>query len=320
MPHRRSALLQWAMTTAMILFAKFTALLPLAACRTLGRWLGWVAYLCVPRVSKVALNNLNLAYGDTLTQAEKRRIAVGAAQNACIVAAELSHMPQLTDKTIPKWVTVEGLEHIQPGRGTLVVAAHFGNWEWMASVINRLGYHVAEVVRPLDDPRLNDYIDAIRRSCDVKTIGKDGSGPEIFRLLKAGYIIGLLADQSMRESALPAMFFGQRCWATIGPAFIVTRAKAPMHLATMVRERSGRYILRLSPPIQAELSGDLRADLAAITQACQDAIEQAVRKNPEQWLWLHRRWKERPKLEAEWESKKAKESGVWSLESGGKKN
>jgi KDO2-lipid IV(A) lauroyltransferase len=296
------------MTTAVILLAKGTARLPLPACRALGRFLGWVAYTCVPRVRKVAPGNLDLAYGDTLTPAEKRRIALGAAQNACIVGAEFSHLPRLFDQTIPKWIALDGIEHLKRDQGVLLIGAHLGNWEWMPSVLCRLGFKVAAVVRPLDDPRLNDYVDGIRRSCGVKTIEKDGSGRELMRLLKEGYVVGLLADQSMRESALPATFFGHPCWTTIGPAMIVIRAKVRVHAMFLVRDATGQYAARITPSLESELTGDFQTDLARITQRCQDAIEQEVRKNPEQWLWLHRRWKERPKLQEEWAARMAKVS------------
>ena len=278
-------------------------MLPLSVCRAIGRALGIFMYACVPRVRRVALDNLRNAYGGTLTDREVRAIARGAAINVATVAAEFAHIPRLTPENIARWVTVEGAEHFDRERPGFILSAHLGNWEWMATVIKNMGFNVAEVVRPLDAPALNAFVERIRTSRGVRTIDKTGGGQEMLRLLKEGWIAGVLADQSPRESAVPVTFFGRPCWATAAPAMVALRQKMPIVVVTMTRDATGHYTLRISPPVSLERTGDFRADLVAITQRCQNILEQHVRAHPDQWLWLHRRWKARPRLEEEWANK-----------------
>lgn len=284
------------------------ALLPLPVCRAVGRAIGLVAYALVPRVRRVTLDNLRKAYGDALTEREVRAIARGAAINVGIVAAEFAHLPRLTPENIARWVTIEGAEHLNRERPGFMLAAHLGNWEWMATILKDLGFNVAEVVRPLDAPALNAYVDRIRTSRGVRTIDKTGGGQEMLRLLKEGWIAGVLADQSPRESAVPVTFFGRPCWATAAPAMVALRQKMPIVVVTMTRDTTGHYTLRVSPPVSLERTGDFRADLVAISQRCQDLLEEQIRAFPDQWLWLHRRWKARPRLEQEWANKAVQRS------------
>ena len=304
MAKRRNSTLVWLSTTLSIAFAQFTAVLPLPVARTLGRVLGRLAFYTVPRVRRVCLQNLDHAYGDSIGIAEKRRIAREAAENVGIVAAEFSRVPTLDAATSASFVTVNGLENVE--HGGFMIGAHLGNWEWIAPALLANGVKIAEVVRPLDDPRLNTFVDRTRTSRGVRTIAKERSGPEILSLLREGWVVGALVDQSPRDAALPVTFFGKPCWATVAPAMVALRAKAPIVAITIVREPGGRYTMTISPPIEMVRTGDLRKDLLDITQRCQDCIEAEIRKAPGQWLWLHRRWKERPRLEAEWRAKEEK--------------
>ncbi len=307
MPRRRNPVVVWTATSLSLLFGHLTARIPLPLARSLGRIAGRLAYLLVPRVRKVTLQNLEAAYGHVLTAREKRRIARGAAENVGIVAAEFSRIPRLSAASIASFVSFSGLEDVKKGEGAFLISAHMGNWEWMAPALTAIGFQVAEVVRPLDDPRLNRFVDGTRTAQGVRTIEKEGSGADIMRLLKDGWLVGVLVDQSPREAAVPVTFFDTPCWATVAPAMVAVRAKVPIYVVTMRRHVSGNYALTFSPPMELTRTGNLRHDLVGITQRCQDHIEAEIRKSPEQWLWLHRRWKERPRLAAEWSEREAKD-------------
>lgn len=305
MGRKRNPLAQWAVFQILRAFAAIMHRIPLNWARRSGRCIGWVAYHCVPRVGSIARANLDLAYGDTISAKEKRRIGIGAAQNACIVAAEFSRMPSLHGDRARELVHVVGLEHMDQSRGSFIIGAHLGNWEWIAPIIKSLGQPILEVIRPLDYPPLNAWIDARRTACGAHTLDKTNSGPEIFRRLKAGWIVGILADQSPREAGVPVTFFGQPCWATVAPAMIAARAKVPIHIVAIVRQPGDMYRLEISEPIEFDRSKPVREGLVDMSQQCQDVIEGLVRAHPEQWLWLHRRWKKRPRLEREWAAKQA---------------
>jgi Kdo2-lipid IVA lauroyltransferase/acyltransferase len=283
-----------------LLFLHLTRLLPLRVCRLAAAVMTPVSYLLVPRLRRVGMANLDRAYGSTLTAREKRAILRGAIRNAATVAAEFAHLGKLSAAGVRAQVEIRGLEHLGNGTGCLIIGAHFGNWEWMASALRVDGVAIAEVVRPLDDPALNRAIDAVRRAHGVQTIPKDASGPEVFRLLRAGVHVGILIDQSPRASGVPVDFFGARCWATAAPAMVALRSKAPIVCVGMTRHADGRYLIEVHPPLPIRRTGNLPEDLVRITQQCQHAMEAIIKERPDHWLWIHRRWKARPRLEREW--------------------
>jgi len=300
MARRRSRLLKALQRWASIGFVRLTQALPLPLARQLGIVLGDLAYLLVPRIRRIGMANLDLAYGDELSPAEKRRILRDATRNVGIVAAEFGRIPALHGEQVRDWVEVIGLERIPAEGGAVLIGAHLANWEWMAPLIQGLGVAGAEIVRPLDDPGLNEFVDGLRRSTGLTTIPKHGAGFEVFRLLKEGFVVGLLVDQNPRHNAAPVRFFGHDTWATTAAPMIALRTGAAVHPVHMQRQAGGRYRLEILPAIEMVRGDDLRQDLIENTQRCQDAIEDMVRRAPGQWLWLHDRWKARPRLAEEW--------------------
>ena len=303
MARRRNPIVSWFAASFSIAFLRITAILPLTLCRMIGRAIGWVMYGCVPRVRTVARANIEEAFGSELSAPEKKQILLEACQNLGIVAAEFSHGRQLVAPGGERLFQLKGAEHVDFSRGGLIAGAHLGNWEWMGPAAVASGHQAAIVVREFDDSRLDRVITDTREGMGIAVTKKDSAGGEIMRHIREGKFVGLLIDQSPRENAVPVTFFGRPCWATIGPAMVALRAKAPIYPAAMTRDASGKYTLEFLPRIEVQRTGDLRKDLVDTIQKCQDAIEVLVRKNPGQWLWMHRRWKERPHLQAEWDQR-----------------
>jgi len=289
-----------------IVFVRVSCWFPLPWVCIFFRTLGRVAPYVVPRLNRVGLENLERAFGDTLTCEEKRRILRGAMDNMMTVAAEFGRLPKMARTGFEGVIRVEGAEHADRDRGVLAISAHFGNWEWILPVAIAHGFKAAEVVRTFDDPTLNTFVDRVRKAGGVETIPKDSAAGRIRELLRDRYMVGLLVDQSPRENGVPTSFFGERCWSTIAPAMIAMRARVPVHPAALIRESDGTYTLRFYPAIEFEKTGNALDDLVENTQRCQDAIERMVRAHPEQWLWFHRRWKQRPRLEREWAARVAR--------------
>jgi Kdo2-lipid IVA lauroyltransferase/acyltransferase len=300
MARRRNPLWQATVAGLSVFFYYFFQILPLPVGRRLALLLGRLALL-LPRLHKVGRQNLDLAYGDTLSAREKRHILRGAAQNMLLVAAEFPHLPALARQDVSQLSDISGIEHLPRDQGAILVGAHCGNWEWLATLVAHRGFPAAEVVRPLDNPTMNRLVDSARRASGLHTIAKDDAGPEIFRLLRENYKIGILIDQSPRHNAVPVTFFGAPCWATIAPVMIAVRARVPVFPVVIHRKADWRYAIDIQPELELKRTGDLQRDLVENTQRCQDAIEALIRAHPEQWLWFHRRWKTRPRLEAEWE-------------------
>ncbi len=293
------------------LYRFFTADCPAWACRmfrfmpwswarSIGAALGLLGYYLVPRVRHVALQNLDLAYGDALSLAKKRRIAKDAARNVGIVAAEFTRIPLLAGPDIDRLADVRGLERVDPQQGALLIAPHLSNWEWLAPALSAKGRPVAEIVRPLDFPSLNAFVDATRRAGGCDTIPKEQAGAEVVSRLRAGELVGALIDQCPRTSGVPVTFFGRPCWSTVAPVMAAFRAKVPVHPVCCARQPDGRYLVEVGDAISLKREGELHDDLVLNSQRCQDAIEAIVRRYPGQWLWMHRRWKRRERLEEEW--------------------
>lgn len=289
-----------------IAFIHFTAAIPLSIARSIMRRLGRIMLVLVPRFHKVGMDNINLAYGDSLTQAEKKALLRGAMDNICTVAAEFSRIRTMEPEEISKFVTIEGQEHLEEGKGYLIVGAHLGNWEWMIPTMNSLGFRVAAIYRPFDYEPLNKMIIDARSGPNTVLIPKDKAGPNLIAELKGGALSGLAADQSPRENAVPTTFFGQPCWSTIGPAMLSFRAQVPILMLSLFRQPDGNYVFHFYPPLELEHGENMLQNLVANTQLIQDELEKLIRQHPEQWLWFHRRWKKRPRLQKEWDKRLAK--------------
>jgi KDO2-lipid IV(A) lauroyltransferase len=299
---RVSALLSVALLKSM-------ALLPLGTARGLARASSLFAYLAVPRLRRVTLDNLDLAYGDSVSESEKRRIARGAVENLFVTAMEFPFLARLTRENVKQYVAIRGWENIDFSRGVLFISAHMANWEWMIpAMAHRGGGKVSVVIRELDDPLLNTHVDRLRRVCGMEPIAKHGAGDEVIQKLRDGWVVGVMIDQSPRDNAVPTTFFGKPCWSTIAPVMAAVRAKTPVHFAAVRREQDGTYTLELQPAMDFVRTGNLREDIVVNTQRCQDVLEAAVRAHPEQWLWMHRRWKTRPKMQKEWETRLKKDA------------
>lgn len=303
MARRRNPVVSRLFASLSIAFLRVTARLPLPLCRAVGRAIGYAIYWMAPRVRTVARVNIEEAFGDELSASEKKRILLEACQNLAIVATEFSHGPKLIAPGGKDLFDVKGVEHMDRSRGALMVGAHLGNWEWMSGAAVAAGFEAAIIVREFDEPRLDRAITAVRDGMGVVVTKKDSAGGEVIRQIREGKIVGILIDQSPRENGVPVTFFGRPCWATVAPAMAAVRAKAPIHPVAMTRDSAGRYTLEFLPAIEVKRSGDLRKDLVDAIQKCQDAIEGLVRKNPGQWLWMHRRWKERPRLQEQWDER-----------------
>ncbi len=290
-----------------ILTLKIFQRMSLSFSRKMAVFFAFLAFYLVPRIKRDGYKHIDYAFGDTLSKKEKKKILWNATKNMFLVAFEFPHLPRLAEEKYEKIATCRGIEFIENYKknkqGALFVSAHLGNWEMMASLIGSHDYPVAEIVREFDDPQLNKVIDALRTGAKIKTIPKDQSANQIIKLLKEGWFVGMLIDQSPRDNGAPTLFFDKPCWSTIGPAYIYARTRIPVHPVSMTRNNDGTLLLEIFPPLELVHTGDLKEDILKNTQICQNAIENIIRQHPEQWLWFHRRWKQRDKLKAYWENK-----------------
>ena len=300
MARKRSPFVQRLISLSAILLFCLVGMLPLRFVRLLSRLLTHIVYF-IPRVHRVGMANLNLAYGDTLTPAEKRRILWNSTHNLVCVGLEFPWIARLTEERFRDEVEIRGLDNIDKSQGAILIGGHIGNWEWMPPAMTFRGFSVCIVVRHLDDPYLDAFVEKVRSKCGVEVLSKEGAGREVITRLREGKFVGIAVDQSPRQNGLPVHFYGQPCWGTIGPAMLAARTHVPIYPIDIARKPDNTYILEILPAVEMARTGNIRADLIENTQRCQDAVEEIIRQKPDQWLWAHRRWKERPGLEREWQ-------------------
>lgn len=252
-------------------------------------------YHLLPRHRFITLHNLTNAFPEKSTD-EIIRLAKDTYRHFGIVAAELFDIPKLEKEDIEKLFELEGLEHcraaLEKNKGLLIFGAHFGNWELMAVVVSLLVRPMLIIYRPLDNPYLEDLIKWVRATAGSKTIPKERAMRTMLRTLQKNEVVGLLIDQNVAwQEGVFVDFFGRPACTTDGLAILALHTKAPVVSAFMARQPSGKYRLIISEEVKIVDTGDYDKDALANTQIFMSMTEEIIKNYPDQWLWLHHRWK-----------------------------
>ena len=258
---------------------------------------GWLARQYVrtldraaPRLRRAACRNLAFA----LPERDSKVITDGVFDSLSRVLLAVAKFPRMRPDTIDRWIRCEGLEHFaaarREGRGILVATGHLGNWELSAFAHAWLTAPMNVVVRPLDNPFLDEFLRRRRELSGNRSISKREIARPILKALAANEAVGILVDHnSAADSGVFVDFFGVPACADSGFAKLAARCGAAVIPGfALWSENERQYVLRFYPRVP--MSGDPRQDTARV----QKAIEEIVRAHPDQWLWIHRRWKTRP--------------------------
>jgi len=272
--------------------------LPVSAASWLGRRLGDLAYLALRGRRRIALENLAFAF-PALSAPARRRLCRRSWQHLGTMAIELCAVLTRPLDRILAGIAVEGLDHLKAVIGThgraLMLTAHLGNWELLA-VAHRLSpYPLAIVVRPLDARWLNALADRLRRKSGVELIDKRGALRPVLEALRRGGMVAILLDQNAsRHEGVFAPFFGRPASTSRSLAVLALRTETPVVPIFIRREGPGRHLVVIRPPLPFPTTDEPGTAIAELTRRCNEAIEFAVRETPEQWLWIHERWRTRP--------------------------
>jgi KDO2-lipid IV(A) lauroyltransferase len=206
--------------------------------------------------------------------------------------------PRLDDGALGSVLKVEGLDNAQRalgrGRGILVFSAHYGHWEAGAYAMGLLKIPFAVIARPLDNPVLDRRLRKLRRGSGNAVIPKRRAVRETMRALARGSGVAILIDQDARADAVFVPFFGRPAATTPTLALLALRTEAPIVPVFASVEPDGTIRVHIEPVVETRPTGDRDADVVRVTAACTAIVERWARRNPEQWLWMHRRWKTRP--------------------------
>jgi KDO2-lipid IV(A) lauroyltransferase len=184
---------------------------------------------------------------------------------------------------------------IKRGKGVVFVSGHIGNWELLARRVALAGFPSQSIAKEASDPRTTKMIERFRQQGRVGSIwrGQPGAAKQMLRALKAGEILGLVIDQDTKVQSLFVPFFGRPAATPRAPADLALRTGAAVVVGVCQRQKDGRYRLTMRE-IEPRSTGDKEVDAVWLTAALSSALEEAIRRAPEQWVWMHRRWKTQP--------------------------
>jgi Kdo2-lipid IVA lauroyltransferase/acyltransferase len=277
------------------------AMLPLVVALRIGEIVALVAYVLDVPHRRIGMRNLAIAFPDRPVAA-RRRILRQSFLNLGRMAVELAHLPRLSAAQLLEMVQFEDeawwREAIEWERstGVLILSGHFGNWELLVAAHGMRGHPIHLVHRAIANPLVDRWLHGLRARAGTQMIRKSGAGRGVLRALHERALLVLPIDQnSTRGLGVFVDFFGLPASTNSGMARIALRTDAPIVPAFIVREgRSARHRVHVLPILEVERTGDFQEEVRRNTQRFTEVFEEMVRRHPEQWLWMHKRWKTRP--------------------------
>jgi KDO2-lipid IV(A) lauroyltransferase len=283
---------------------KVVSLAPRAFALRAGRAVGALACAFLPRLRRHAEINLRLAFSD-LDERERRRIRRGVFRNLGRLLGEISQFPRLNAENISSIVIYEGLENylnaVTEGRGVILLTGHIGAWELSVYAHSIYGHPMSFLARRIDNPLVERLAESYRAKFGNRSIDKRGSVREVLKTLKSGGVVGILADlNTSREEGVFCDFFGMKACSTAGVATLALRTGAVVLPGYLIWDEKSRiHRLHFEPPVETINTGNQKEDVIANTARYAEVLESVIRRHPDQWLWIHRRWRTRPEGEQE---------------------
>ena len=275
--------------------------LPRPAAVAAGRALGRLAYTLGGRLRRTGEINLQLAFPD-MDERQRKQILHGCYDSLGRTLGEFSQFPRATRASLRELIDYDpvGLKHLREaeaeGRGVIFLTGHLGGWEVLSFAWSALEYPLNFIVRPLDNPHVENFIEGIRTRFGNTAISKTAAARQALRVLRAGGTLGILADLNTQEKeGVFVPFFDRLACTTTGAAMLALRADAVVIPTCAVWDKKrGRYFFHGDPPVELVRTGDEKRDIEINTANFTAAIERMVRAYPDQWLWIHKRWHTRP--------------------------
>jgi KDO2-lipid IV(A) lauroyltransferase len=276
--------------------------LPRSMARPAGAALGTLALWALPRLRRTGMRNLELAFPE-MPAAERRTILRRLYRSLGWQLAEFCQMPRYTRENPRGLIHYEGLEHYlaarDQGRGVLIVTGHLGAWELSSFWHSLMGHPMTMVIRRLDNARVDRMVNAIRCQHGNRVVHKDDFARGLLSAVKKGETVGILMDTNMTPpQGVFVPYFGVAACTASGLARVALHTGAAVLPGFLVwEEGEKKYVLHFGEEIPVVKTGDDEQDTLENTARFTAAIERYVRRYPDQWLWVHRRWKTRPEGE-----------------------
>jgi Kdo2-lipid IVA lauroyltransferase/acyltransferase len=280
-------------------FIKILGFLPRSLARAFAISIAQIVYIAHVKLRRVGMHNLAMVFPEK-SESERAQILRGVFTSLGRQLAEVCQFPKYTLANVEDVVVYEGFENYQVakarGNGVLFLTAHFGGWELSAFSHSMHGHWMHIVMRPMDNEYLDRMIRHYRTMHGNKTVDKDDFVRGLLSAMKADEVVGILMDTNMTPpQGIFVDFFGIPACTASGLARIALRTNAAVVPGFTIWDPAlGKYRLRFDPAVELVRTGDQESDIAANTQKFTRIIENYVRQYPDQWLWVHRRWKTRP--------------------------
>ena len=283
---------------AIRLFGIVGLLLPRPVLLLVGRWIGNIAYLVAFRRRRLALENIRLAFGEEMPPKEQGRVARRSFAHLGMNLMEYFTFPYLTQGKIRRMTRISGEEHLESalgkGKGVICLTGHMGNWDLLGTALAFRGYPVSLVSKISRSRAINRVWMDYRENVGVRIFSGDGAMKDILRQLKGNRIVGLVVDQNaLGKDGIFVPFFGRDACTLTTPAVLARRTGASVVPIFSYREGSALKIV-VEAPLESEDIEDIREDTVQKTLRYSEWTEAVIRRHPEQWTWLHNRWRTRP--------------------------
>lgn len=263
-----------------------------------GRRLGFLLWLVAASERRRMIRHLRFAFPNA-GEDWRRGVARGCARHLGCLAGEAVWLWGVPPNELLARTTFLGIEQldesIRDGQGAVIGTAHCGNWEWLNLALAARGTPLTIAVRALDDPRYDSIIRALRGRFGSTSIARgEGAGRALAAAGRAGATLGLLIDQDIDAPGCFVEFFGRPAWTPTGAGTLARRLQRPIVPTFATRQPNGEMLLSFDPPMHPVLSDDADRDALVLTARLTARIEEQIRAYPEQWVWMHRRWRRQP--------------------------
>lgn len=260
-----------------------------------GAVIGFTAYYLLPRERNRALAHLSAVFGNE-TPDRLRKLA-----RACFIhlGKALLEIMLVTPDRLGRIAEVRGRENLLKAlsleKGVIYVTGHIGNWELMGHVVATIS-PLSVVAAPIEPEQVNEMIVGLRAGMGVRTIlrGRPGASRELIRVFKENRVLGILIDQDTDVESAFVNFMGRPSWTPTAAASMALKFGAPVVFGSIERRAGNRHTITIEGPLELIRTGDDESDILANTAMFTKKIEDSILKNPEQWVWMHRRWRRQP--------------------------
>lgn len=260
-----------------------------------GGALGFIAYYLLPRERKRAVKHLTVV----CSEKDSSWIHRTARSSFIHLGKSLLEVMLMSSHRLARVVEFQGEENLlaamKRGKGAVYVTGHIGNWELMGHAVSSR-FPLSAVAAPIEPEQVNDMIVRLRARMGVRTIlrGRPGASRELIRVFKENRILGILIDQDTDVEGAFVDFMGKPAWTPTAAASMALKFGAPLIYGYIQRGKDNRHTVHIEGPLELMNTGDREQDIIANTAMLTKKIEDSIRKNPEQWVWMHRRWRRQP--------------------------